>query len=119
MKNLVVPLLLAVVGVAAAESREPLKEFEVGSYSEIAARPNPKKLLLVPIPSLAATLLAAQTKKGSPLTKAEVELIRDKATVVASSPESVDSINKPRGYKDIDPVNCWDEWQALRSTLSH
>jgi hypothetical protein len=42
MKNLVVLLLLAVVGVAAAESREPLKEFEVGVTPRSPHAPTPK-----------------------------------------------------------------------------
>ena len=114
MRPLVALIVLVLAGVTMAESALPLKELDVGGYAELAARPNPKKLNLVAIPSLASTLVAAETKKGSPLTKPEVELIRDSATVMASYQAASDSIRGSRGYADIDFADCWNEWQALR-----
>jgi hypothetical protein len=107
------PLLL-LARMTMAEPAVPLKELDVGSYAELAARTNPKKLNLVAIPSLASTLIAAETKKGSPLTRPEVELIRDNATVIASSQAPSDSIQGSRGYADIDIADCWNQWQVLR-----
>jgi hypothetical protein len=104
-------------GAAMADSGNPLEALEVGAYSELAGRPNPEKLKLVPIPSLAAILVAAERKKGAPLTKAEVEAIRDKSTVLAS-PVGSPAVDDRRGYEDIDPSKCWEQWQLLRARLT-
>ncbi len=100
-----------------ADSGKPLKALEVGAYSELAVRPNPEELKLVPIPSLAAILVAAERKNGAPLTKAEVETIRDNSTVVAS-PTGSRALDDGRGYEDIEPSRCWEQWQLLRAQLT-
>ena len=71
---------------------------------------------LVPvfIPSLSAILVNAEDNKGSPLTKEEALEIRDKASVVMLSKQAAEQMNEKRGYSDIDPENCWYDWQMLR-----
>lgn len=73
-----------------------------------------RKLVQIFNPSLAALLLAAENDKGSPLTEDEVIAIRNSATVMMVPEESAAEMSKKRGYKDIDPDNCWMEWCELR-----
>jgi hypothetical protein len=76
---------------------------------------------LVPwfVPSLAATLTHHEKVKGSPLTEAEVLRIRDEAPSILVSPEMLRELVVQRGYDDIDPDDCWRQWQALRATLAN
>jgi hypothetical protein len=71
-------------------------------------------LVIMPMPSLVATLLNRERNKGSPLTEAEVIYIRDNAPSVAVPRDVVPEIEEQRGYIDIDPENCWEEWQIAR-----
>jgi hypothetical protein len=75
---------------------------------------NSGKMTQVFNPSLAALLLAAETDKGSPLTEEEVFAIRNSATLMMVPAEIVHELDEKRGYKDIDPDNCWKEWCELR-----
>jgi hypothetical protein len=70
-------------------------------------------LVLVFIPSLAALLTRAEQLKGKPLTKREVEAIRDQANVVATPRDVAEDLAKTRGYDDVDPENVWNEWRKL------
>jgi hypothetical protein len=71
-------------------------------------------LVIMPMPSLVATLLNRERAKGSPLTEAEVIEIRDNCPSVAVPRDMVPEIEEQRGYIDIDPENCWEEWQMAR-----
>ncbi len=77
-----------------------------------------ERLIPVIMPSLAAILSDAEQKKGSPLTEAEVVRIRDAAPCVILRESAVAALEEKRGYRDIDPDNCWQEWQHLRTQLS-
>jgi len=74
-------------------------------------------LLIYPIPSLIATLLNREQEKGSPLTEAEVIEIRNGCKAVALPRDVAEKIDAERGYKDIDPVRCWEEWQEARKSF--
>jgi hypothetical protein len=100
---LIACILFCISGGAVAAAGEPLKELEVGSYAEIAARPNPQRFVIQPIPALVAILLSVEKKKGSRLTKLEVDAIRDEITVLVTAPEAAKAVDDRRGYKDIDP----------------
>jgi hypothetical protein len=76
-----------------------------------------EELIIYPVPSLVATLLNRERAKGSPLTEQEVIEIRDACPAIALRPEDVRKIEERRGYKDIDPENCWEEWQKARKDL--
>jgi hypothetical protein len=76
-----------------------------------------ENLVTVYNPSLATLLLAAETDKGSPLSEREVLGIRDSATVLKLPAETAAQMEKQRGHKDIDPENCWTEWQELRKRV--
>jgi hypothetical protein len=71
-------------------------------------------LVLVFVPSLAALLLRAEEKKGSRLTREEVEALRDGATVVAVPPAVARAMEEERGYRDAQADRCWDDWLVLR-----
>jgi hypothetical protein len=96
------------------QTGEPLKQLEVGSYGEIAARPNPHRLAIQYIPALAAILLSTEKKKGSALTQEEVEVIRDRASVMVTLPDAARAVEDQRGYRDIEPSRAWEEWRLLR-----
>lgn len=68
-------------------------------------------------PSLVATLLRAEQKKGEPLCEAEVLQIRDQSTCVAIPLKMLPGMIEERGYEDIDPHRCWEEWQEARVAL--
>ena len=78
---------------------------------------DPEDLILYPMPSLVATLLNRERAKGSPLTEDEVLSIRDSCPSVAVPPDAARKIDEERGYKDIDPENCWDEWKEARKAF--
>ncbi|WP_260467641.1 hypothetical protein [Pantoea dispersa] len=44
-----------------------------------------------------------------------VNSIRDDATALSLDSETALAMAESRGYRDIDPKNCWAEWLAFRS----
>jgi hypothetical protein len=98
---------------------EPVAELDVGEYVELAKRPNPKHLVLQYVPSLAAILLRAEKLAGAPLTQAQVEKVRDHASVMVASEKAAQAVEEKRGYKDIHPESAWEEWKVLRTQLPH
>ncbi|NHZ94090.1 hypothetical protein F2P45_34685, partial [Massilia sp. CCM 8733] len=62
-------------------------------------------------------LVSAENKKTSPLNEAEVLNIRDAAAVIMVSRDRFSAMAQSRGYADIDPQNCWYDWQMLRRHL--
>ena len=99
-------MLFILSGGTVAAAAEPLRELEVGSYAEIAARPNPQHFVIQSMPALVAILLSVEKKKGSPLTQQEVMTLRDKITVVVTAPADAKAVDDRRGYKDIDPSHA-------------
>lgn len=75
------------------------------------------KLVIYPMPSLVATLLNREQAKGSPLTEAEVIEIRDGCHSIAVPIEVPAKMDAERGYQDIDPEQCWEQWQEVRKSL--
>ena len=73
--------------------------------------------VLVIIPSLVAQLLHAERTKGAPLTETEVVKIRDESECVAMHPDDLPAMIEKRGYEDINPERCWEEWQKARVAL--
>ena len=76
-----------------------------------------EQLVLVPIPALVALLVHHERENGEPLTQAEVESIRDNAVCMTMPLSAARKMAEQRGYDDIDPENCWQEWVALRDSL--
>ncbi|MDR9879246.1 hypothetical protein RJC98_29040 [Pseudomonas allii] len=75
-------------------------------------------LCLVFVPALVAVLTAAEAKKGTPLTEAEVCAIRDAATSIALPFSIALAMETERGYPDIVAEECWSEWQRLRASVA-
>ena len=69
------------------------------------------------MPALAHLLRQAEQAKGSPLTRAEVLGVRDKGVCVLLRASAALALEDKRGFRDIDPEHCWEEWQALRQAL--
>jgi hypothetical protein len=76
-----------------------------------------EKLIFVPMPTLVSLLLRAERDKGTPLTEPEVVAIRDGCTCVALPEAVAAGVAKDRGYDDIDPERCWEQWQIAREEL--
>ena len=76
-----------------------------------------EELIITPIPSLVATLLNKEKKKGSELTREEVEEIRDQLPCIALTPEKRKKVDERRGYDDIDPEWAWEQWREVREEL--
>jgi len=70
------------------------------------------------MPALSTLLLKAEDDKGCPLTNEEVINIRDNAVVIMMDAEATENMAKSRDYEDIDPENCWYDWQMLRRELN-
>jgi hypothetical protein len=47
------------------------------------------------------------------LTEEEVVAIRDGCEAIAMPRDVVAKVAEERGYEDIDPENCWEEWQRV------
>ena len=74
-------------------------------------------LIPVFIPSLVSVLLGREKAKGSPLTEAEVLEIRDRGVCMMLRLTEAAKLAKSRGYDDLDPEQCWEEWQRARKDL--
>jgi hypothetical protein len=72
------------------------------------------RLIIYPTPSLVATLLNRERAQGAPLTEEEVIQIRDSCPAIVLTREDAKRMDESRGYLDIDPENCWAEWQRVR-----
>jgi|HubBroStandDraft_4_1064222.scaffolds.fasta_scaffold564693_2 hypothetical protein len=72
-------------------------------------------MIFVFIPSLVALLLAEEEKKGLPLIEDEVIHIRNNALGMNIPRNALAPLEEGRGYKDIDPENCWIEWCEFRN----
>lgn len=68
------------------------------------------------MPSLGSLLLAAEDKKGDALSEREVEHVRDNAIAIMMRREHAATFYQERGV-DIDPENCWYDFQMLRREL--
>ncbi len=75
------------------------------------------KVIIYPVPSLVSTLLVQQKAKGSPLTEQEVIQIRDACPSIAMPPDVAAKVDEGRGYRDLDPERCWEQWQEARKEL--
>ncbi|MEI7377209.1 hypothetical protein [Dickeya chrysanthemi] len=73
-------------------------------------------MTIIFIPALITLLTIQEEKAGKPLTKEDVENIRDNATAI-SVPEDIAIImTTERGYNDISAENVWDEWISFKAS---
>src|SRR5260221_1477299 len=74
-------------------------------------------LIPVFIPALAPLLLRAEQIKGAPLEREEVLETRDQAQCIMMRVEDAQALEEKRGYRDLNPEQCWEEWKQFRSEL--
>ena len=74
---------------------------------------------LIPVfmPALVVLLIHAEDKKGEPLYREEVHAIRDNVECEMAYADVVHKMDESRGYRDIDPENCWYDWQMTRRRM--
>jgi len=78
------------------------------------SKPRPLGALeLTFVPTLYAVLIAAERKAAGPLTRKQVLAIRDNGTCIAISPREAQSIERDRGYADLNPEFVWEQWQMV------
>jgi hypothetical protein len=70
------------------------------------------------VPPLATVLAFAERAKGGPLTPAEVEEARDRASCIMMTPADAGKLRESRGYRDVDPEDCWADWHRLRPQVA-
>ena len=75
-------------------------------------------LLPVFIPALVALLIRAEELNGCPLTRNQVMAIRDNANCVMLPASAKAGMEEERGYADIDPERCWEDWLIVRARMS-
>jgi hypothetical protein len=78
------------------------------------ARPQPE---LHPqfMPALVVVLAALEEKNG-PLTREQVEAATRKASCMAVKHRDAQTLERARGYADIDPELAWEQWCVVRGT---
>lgn len=69
---------------------------------------------IVFVPPLITLLLSKEIEKDFPLTEDEVLSIRDNATAIAVDTNTALALVEQRGYRDINPEKCWEEWVDFR-----
>jgi hypothetical protein len=69
------------------------------------------------MPPLAVLLLAAEQKKGAPLTEAEAIDLRDRAIVMVNPKAVAKTLAISRGFFDVDPESLWADWHRVRPQL--
>ena len=74
-------------------------------------------LVIVPIPALVLLLIKKEREKGEPLTREEVEKIADDAVCMTMRQSLAKKMEEQRGYPDIDPERCWEDWSTRRNAL--
>lgn len=70
-------------------------------------------LVAVPIPALVFVLSMLADEKGAPLTRAEVEGVRDSCACMMLPPEAIKVFEASRGYFDVRPEHVWEDWQSM------
>jgi hypothetical protein len=75
--------------------------------------------IVIPVfmPPLVTILAHHERQKGSPLTEDEVLAIRGRSTVMMMLQSIAEQMAQKRGYRDIDPERCWQEWLERRQSL--
>jgi hypothetical protein len=77
-------------------------------------RPQPE-LTPVFVPTLVSILAAAAKKSGRPLSRAEVEALRDGSPCIAMKHRDAKNMEQARGYADLNPALAWEQWEAHRA----
>jgi len=73
------------------------------------------ELEIVFMPSLLQLLIFSENNKGTPLTEEEVLSICSNAMGILVSKDRAKRLQASMGYNDINPENCWEEWQSYKN----
>jgi hypothetical protein len=73
------------------------------------------KLAPMFIPALCVLLTAAEKKQARPLTREQVEAIRDKGNCIVMERRDSQKLERSRGYADLEPEIVWEQWQVMRA----
>jgi hypothetical protein len=79
-------------------NEDVLKVGDVGPFEALSCKANPDSLELQYIPGIAALLARGEQLKGSPLSEAEIALIRARANVMAVPAAMARTLADERGY---------------------
>lgn len=79
---------------------------------------NESEVVALFIPPLAELLAHAEQIKGAPLTEVEASRIRDQAACITMDKPDADKMFESRGYRDVNPENCWADWHRLRVEMT-
>lgn len=77
-----------------------------------------ENLVAVFSPPLALMLARAEELKGSPLTREDVMRIRDNSPCLMVTAEAAEEMMRKRGFRDVEPENCWADWHRLRVQIT-
>lgn len=74
---------------------------------------------LVPVfmPPLVVLLTDLERRKGDALTQEEVLQTRDRGVSMLLPRAKAELLARSRGYDDLDPEHCWEQWIELRARL--
>lgn len=79
------------------------------------------KTVRVYLNPLHAMLGAAEKRKGSPLTEAEVLQVRDTTVAIDMTPKQAEkfyaSLDAQMPIGRLDPARVWEEWQEVRDSV--
>ncbi len=79
--------------------------------------PEEDHLEIIFLPSLLYLLEFKYNEKGSDLTEEEVIEIRDNAIGMTIRASVLRKIEQSQRYRDIDPENCWAEWNEYKKGI--
>lgn len=71
-------------------------------------------LELTCVPTLYTVLMAAEKEEAAPLTRKQVLAIRDRAPCIALPPREAQSVERARGYADLNLEHVWEQWRMVR-----
>lgn len=70
----------------------------------------------VPVIPLRATFAMVENTNGRPLTEEEALKLRDDCPCILLPRSKKHVMAQTRGYEDLDPEHCWEQWLALKAS---
>ncbi len=72
-------------------------------------------LIPVFVPALIVLLINAEKEKKTALTEDDVIKIRDHGACIMMKTSDAIKVDEKRGYNDIDPNDCWNQWLEYKA----
>jgi hypothetical protein len=70
------------------------------------------------VPALRLLLMASAGEAKKPLTRKQVEALRDEGNCITMTPLDAQRLERSRGYADLDPELVWDQWKLVRGVVT-